>query len=220
MIAPIDIAIAENQVLVLESLVNLVTTQTTMNVSIQAADGVELLRKLETARHLPDICVIDTGLPGIDGFIVQQEIKKRWPHLKTLAISSCASDLFIIRMIRYGASGYLTKNSNTLLFINALQTICDGGFFYSDAISRQFVNAIKNNHIKLPVFSGKELTFLALCCHDLTYQQIACKMGTTTASINGLRDSLFKKLDVKSRTGIVIFAIKYGLVQLENDINL
>jgi two-component system, NarL family, invasion response regulator UvrY len=126
----------------------------------------------------------------------------------------------IIRMLRNGARGYLLKDTEPKEFKQALDAIMQKGFYYSELVTGKLIHAVNSitdegnelaSSIKL---SDREIEFLKLICTEMTYREIAEKMFLSPRTIDGYRDALFEKLNIKTRTGLVIFAIKNNLVQL------
>jgi DNA-binding NarL/FixJ family response regulator len=130
------------------------------------------------------------------------------------------TDAVIISMLKHGARGYILKDSKPAIFKQALDNIRDSGFFMNELVSNKMLNYVTNdedNATKAHLISqltDNEITFLQLSCTEMTYKEIAEKMKVSPRTIDGYRDHLLKKLNVQSRVGLVIFAIKYGLYKL------
>ncbi len=184
-------------------------------VDIEANNGKELIRQMEKADRLPDVCILDINMPQMDGFEALVEIKKRWQYVKVLIVTVHDTELYIMRMIRSGANGYLLKSCDPEEIKKALFTIHNNGVYFSDVITSQFFYAVQNKEIKLPNFTAREIEVLKFCCTDLSYAKIAEKMRTTSRSVEGYRDSLFKKLKVNSRVSLALYAVQFGYVPLE-----
>ena len=118
-------------------------------------------------------------------------------------------------MIRNGASGYLLKSCDPQEIKTAILSVHQNGMYYSDKINPGFLQAILSDDIKLANLTAKEIQVLKYCCSDLHFVQIAKKIGTTARSVDGIRDSLHKKLNINSRVGLAMFAVQVGLVTLE-----
>ncbi len=115
----------------------------------------------------------------------------------------------------YGANGYLLKKCSPEEINKALESIYYNNMYYSDTVTRNFFQAVLNKEKKLPNLTEREIQVLKYSCSDMSYADIASKTQTTTRSIEGYRDSLFRKLKTNSRAGLVMFAIQFGLVTIE-----
>ncbi len=130
------------------------------------------------------------------------------------------NDEVVISMLKAGARGYILKDSKPALFKQALDSIRDSGFFMNELVSNKMLKYLtheekKGNEVSLvSELSEKEIAFLKYACTEMTYKDIASNMQVSPRTVDGYRDDLFKKLNVQSRVGLVIFAIKNGLFKL------
>ncbi len=217
----IRVAYAEDQVAVRKGIISALESLGGVIFDIQADDGVELMQQLQAAKQLPDIVIIDINMPRMNGFILQVELKKCWPEIRTLILTSFNNDTYIIKMIQNGANGYLLKTSEPTEIKKALEYIYHSGYYYSQVADNTKFASVQNKTLKPLVLTDTEKEFLKYCCTDMSYSEIADKLNTTLRSIDGYRDRLFAKLKVRSRVGLVIFAIQSGIVTMEfvNQIN-
>jgi len=219
MIAPtINIAYADDHKIVRKGIISFINELGGMKVCVEANNGKELIANIEKSTIIPDICILDISMPVMNGFDTIVELKKKWPELKVLVLTVFQTDIYIIRMIMYGANGYLLKSSDPEEIKKAIGIVYNNGAYFSDSTTRHFFNAVQNKQIKLPNLTAREIQVLNYCCGDLSYAQIAEKIGTTTRSVEGYRDSLFKKLKTNSRVSLALFAVQFGLVPLEINI--
>jgi DNA-binding NarL/FixJ family response regulator len=122
-------------------------------------------------------------------------------------------------MILNGANGYITKGSSPDELINAIKIIFKHGMYYSTHFTRPLINAIKQNLINIPNITPREQQVLKLSCSDLSYAEIAKRIRVSIRSVDGFRESLFRKLRVNSRTGLALFAVQFGFVPIDVNIN-
>jgi DNA-binding NarL/FixJ family response regulator len=185
-------------------------------VAIEASNGRELLEKMEQYEHTIDICVLDINMPEMDGHKTIEVLKKKWPAMKVLVLSMYDDDFNVIRMLKNGASGYVLKNSEPEELRRALTEVYQRGYYHSDLVNgRLFQLLHKKDDSTSSDLNDKELQFLSLCCSELTYKEIAEKMRLSPRTIEGYRDALCEKLGVKSRTGLVMYAMRIGVVPYE-----
>ena len=179
---------------------------------IEAANGEELLEILKNTS--PDIILLDLYMPKMNGFESIKHIKKVNPHAKVLVVSMLDDKVSIIQMIKSGVDGYLLKDSDPKDIIEAIQIILEGGNFYSSLVNERLNSVLLDNDYNKDqhILSERELEFLILASSDLTYKQIAEKMFVSVRTIDGYRDSIYQKFNIKTRIGLVIFALKNKLI--------
>ena len=127
----------------------------------------------------------------------------------------------IVRMLKLGVKGYLCKDVEPEELGEALIAVANKGFYYTDFITGKLVHSLQHDHaapqeqIDIDHINNQESEFLQLACSEMTYVQIADKMSLSPKTIDGYRNSLFEKFSVKSRVGLVLFAIKNRIVSLD-----
>ena len=158
-------------------------------------------------------------MPKMDGYDTTLWLKKNHPAIKVLALSMFNDENAIIRMLKNGAKGYLLKDSSPSELRSAIQSVVSKGFYYSELVTGTLIHTI--NHMDNPEnasikdllgLNERELEFLKLMCTELTFKEIADKMNISPRTVDGYRDALLEKLQCKTRIGLVIFAIKNGIV--------
>ena len=188
-------------------------------VLFEADNGKDFIAKLNTD-SLPDIVLLDINMPEMDGYETAQWIKTNHPDVKVLALSMYDNETSIIRMLKCGARGYILKDSEPAELKAAIHDLETKGFYYSDLVSGKLMHAINKmdddgDGLKsLVPLSERETDFLKHSCSELTYKEIADKMYVSPRTIDGYRDALFEKLQVKTRVGLVMYAIKNSIVNL------
>lgn len=187
------------------------------HVLFEADNGLDLIDKLD-ARDLPDIVLMDINMPEMDGREATIWLRKNYPKVKVLALSMYNNESAIISMLKAGAKGYILKDSRPQQLQEAIESIMKQGFHYSELLNGKLIYAINQMGISSTELSTivqlheKETEFLKLCCTELTYKEIADKLAVSPRTIDGYRDILFEKLHVKTRVGMVMFAVKNGIV--------
>lgn len=177
-------------------------------------NGKELIESIENADELPNICLLDISMPIMDGYETIKVLQQRWPSIKTMIFSMSWDEYCIVKMISYGAKGYLGKNSHPSELRKALYEMNEFGFYYSEAENNILSDENDVDSLKKYNFSDRELQFIKFCCSELTYKEIASEMNTSLHTIDKYRDALFLKLKLKSRVGIVMFAIRARLIHI------
>lgn len=208
------IAVIDDHVLVTSGLASLIDTFDGFQVVAKARNGRDFIKQLDKSKA-PDIILLDVGMPEMDGYQTAEWIRVNLPESKVLALSLMDNEPVIIRMLKHGARGFIVKDSETEVFREALTRIRDEGYYINDLVSSKMIHFFTGNDNThyLPVhLTEREVEFLKLSCSDKTYKQIAREMHVGIRTVDGYRDSLFKKLGVNSRVGLVIYAIKNGFV--------
>jgi two-component system invasion response regulator UvrY len=183
-----------------------------------ANNGKDFIEKLRPDR-LPDILLLDINMPEMDGYETAQWVKAHYPEIKILALSMYDDEGSIIRMLRSGAKGYMLKDSNPKELNLAIDELMSKGYYYSELVGGKLMHMINKiddeDDVKnLTKLSDRELDFLKYSCTELTYREIADKMFVSPRTVDGYRDMLFEKLQLKTRVGLAIYAIKNGIVKI------
>jgi DNA-binding NarL/FixJ family response regulator len=212
----ITVAIADDHSLLRNALANLVNTFDGYQVVIEADNGRDLRTQIG-AKGIPEIVMLDVNMPEMDGFEATQWLYKNYPQIKVLALSMLSDERTIIRMFRLGAKGYLLKNTDPEELKRALDSLMNKDVYLSEYVSNKLVAGLHHNADqpdKELVLNEREREFLRWSCSELSYREIAEKMFVSPRTVDDYRQSLFNKLKVHSRVGLVMYAIKSGLVVL------
>lgn len=208
------IAMADDHVMIRQALAGLVESFGEYRVILQAATGKELLDKLD-AGNLPELILLDISMPEMNGIQTAKALSKQYPEIKILALSMMDDENSVVSMVRNGARGYILKDAEPAALQKAMDDVLTRGFHYSELVTgRMFHNLQKNDHPDQSYaakLSDREIEFLKLSCSELTYKEIADQMHVSPRTVDGYRDALFEKLGVKSRVGLVLYAIKISI---------
>lgn len=212
----IQVAIADDHSLLRNALAKLIGTFEGYTVIFEADNGKDLRNKI-MQNVVPDIVLLDINMPEMDGFETTQWLHKTYPHIRILALSMLSDEKTIIKMFRLGAKGYLLKNTDPAELKQALDSIVDKNVYLSEYVSGKLVMGLHQEAeptSKEVVLQEKEREFLRWVCSELSYKEIAEKMFLSPRTIDDYRQSLFNKLKVHSRVGLVMYAIKNGIVDI------
>ncbi|RYD59462.1 MAG: response regulator transcription factor [Sphingobacteriales bacterium] len=205
----ITVALADDHTILREGLIRIISNFPGVVVVADANDGKALVDRIGKLETLPDIVLIDVNMPTMDGYTTARELKRRWPELRILALSMYEHEENIIKMLRSGANGYVLKNIKPAELQNAIRHLKYNEFYYSDIVTGRLLNMVYQEEDTEPL-TDRELEFLKYCCMEKTYKEIAELMHLSPRTIDGYRDALFKKLNITSRVGLAIFAIRIG----------
>ncbi|GAB3263161.1 response regulator transcription factor [Larkinella harenae] len=212
-----SIAIVDDHRLLAQPIADLIQQFDTYEVILMAGNGRELIRHLNQGLR-PDIVLLSILMPEMDGYETAVYLKKHCPSSKVLALSMMDRREDVFRMVRNGARGYLFKVCDAAELRQALDDLCTKGYHYSGAMTERLIRRLETVEAeKPPVYfklNSREQAFLKMACSDLTYAQIADKMCVSARTVDGYREAIFQKMQVKSRVGMALEAVRWGLVQL------
>jgi len=210
----IQIALADDHVLLRRSLSQLLTAKG-FNVVFEADDGEELILKIKGKSI--DLVLMDVSMPNKDGIQTTLWLKENRPEVKVLALSMSDDELTIIRMIRAGAGGYVLKDIEPEELSRAIYDVVKNGTYYSEMVSGKIMNGMRrevdmNQMNKVNLLSERELEFIRLACTDLSCKEIAKSMEVSPRTVDGYRESVFNKLKMKTRIGLVLYVVKNKVI--------
>lgn len=212
------IALADDHILLRNGLASLIRNFG-HEVLFEANNGEDVIKQVQEGKR-PDLILMDINMPVKDGYETASWLRSNHPEIKVLALSMLDDENAIIRMIKNGARGYLLKESEPSELRTAITAVLQKGFYYSEMVTGRLVHSISgadvesNTSQQVSQLTEREIEFLKLACTEMTYKEIAADMHLSPRTIDGYRDALFLKLDLKTRTGLVIYAIKNGLVKI------
>jgi two-component system, NarL family, invasion response regulator UvrY len=211
----IQVAIADDHTLLRKALAKLISSFEEYNVIFEAGNGRDIKKKIN--EHLvPDLILLDVNMPEMDGFETAAWLTKNYPKIKVLALSMFSDERTIIRMLRQGARGYVLKNIDPEELKKALDSVVKKNFYLSEEISGKIISGLHKDVDRIEEtvsLTQREKDFLRHICSEITYKDIAAKMFVSPRTVDEYRNSLFEKLKVKSRVGLVLYAIRNGLVE-------
>jgi two-component system, NarL family, invasion response regulator UvrY len=211
----IQVAIADDHTLLRKALAKLIGSFEEYNVIFEAGNGRDIKKKIN--EHLvPDLILLDVNMPEMDGFETAAWLTKNYPKIKVLALSMFSDERTIIRMLRQGARGYVLKNIDPEELKKALDSVVKKNFYLSEEISGKIISGLHKDVDRIEEtvsLTQREKDFLRHICSEITYKDIAAKMFVSPRTVDEYRNSLFEKLKVKSRVGLVLYAIRNGLVE-------
>lgn len=215
----VTVVLVDDHVLLRNGLANLIESFGDYKVLFEADNGKQFIEKL-SPRLVPDIILMDINMPKMDGYDTALWVRDHHPMVKILALSMYDNENAVIRMFKAGARGYILKDCDPGELKLALGAINTKGFYYSEMVTGKLIHNIntlddKESQVKSIIkLTDREMSFLRLTCTELTYKEIADKMILSPRTIDGYRDDLFQKLNIKTRVGLVMYAIKNGIATL------
>ena len=206
----IKIALVDDHTLFRSGLASLLSEFDELAIVFEAVNGADLQTKISRHEDV-QVVLMDINMPVIDGFTATKWMKENYPHIYILALSMFEDEKSIINMIKAGANGYLLKESKSIEVLAAIKAMVEKGFYINELVTGRLLVSVKNENPK-QIFTEKELIFLQHCSTELTYKEIAGLMNVSPRTVDNYRESLFAKLNLKSRTGLVVYGIKNNLI--------
>jgi len=216
----VKLALVDDHTLFRKGMISLIDmAYSNYTILFEADNGLDLQKKIDK-NNPPDIIMMDINMPGMDGFASVQWLNQNHPNVKVLVVSMIEKEESIVRMLKLGVKGYLSKDVEPKVLAEALVSIMNKGFYYTDFITGNLLHSLQGDAegstktAALKLMNDREKEFLQLACSEYTYNEIAAKMFLSPKTIDGYRNALFEKLNVKSRVGLALYAVKHGLVEL------
>lgn len=211
----IRVLIADDQELIRAGFQTLLRRQPEIEFVGEAENGRELLEL--TASLKPDIIFMDIKMPLLDGIEATRILSGRQPEIGIIALTLYDDDNLIVDMLEAGAKGYLVKNAAKQEIIDAIHTVYEDGNYYcrhtnsklAQLIAKSKFNPHKKN--KQVEFTQREKEVIDLICREYSNKEIAAKMGLSVRTIEGYRERIQEKMEVRSTAGLVVYAMKKGL---------
>lgn len=204
------IVIVDDHVLIAKALQGIINNFADFEVIYVCENGKDLIDKFVNGNKIPDILLLDISMPIMDGFETVTWVKINHPEIKVMALSMQGEDKSVIKMVTNGATGYLLKNAHPTELENALTKLVVNGFFYPEWASKIIFFSLKKTKEAEIKISDREKEFLKYTVTELNYKEIADKMFCSPRTVESYRDNLCEKLELKTRVGLAVFAIKNG----------
>lgn len=206
------ITIVDDHILIAQALKGIISNFESFEVINECENGKVLQDKFKL-NVVPDIVLLDISMPVMDGFETAKWLKENHPDVLIMTLSMQDDEQSVIKMIKNGSHGYLLKNSHPAELEKALLRLVNEGFYYPDWASRLVFSSLNNTSnstatsVKL---TDREKEFLSYSITEMSYKEIAEKMYCSPRTVESYRDSLFEKLELKTRVGLAVYALKNG----------
>lgn len=210
-----SIVIVDDHILIAKAIGSIMSNFEDFEVLYECGNGKELQEKFSTKNNIPNIVLLDISMPIMNGFETAKWLRETHPNVLVLALSMQDDEQSLIKMIKNGARGYLLKNVSPSELEKALKTIINNGYYYPEWASNLMISNMMGNSTNVNStdtdLSDREKQFLKLCITEMSYKEISEKMFCSPRTIESYRNSLCEKLNIKTRVGLAVFAVKSGL---------
>ncbi len=207
-----SVVIVDDHVLIANALKSIISKFQQFEVSYICENGLEFQEEIKT-RKLPDLVLLDISMPIMNGFETAKWLKESYPDILIMALSMEDDEQSLIKMIKNGAKGYMLKNIHPGELEKGLNRLVEKGHFFPDWATSKVFTSISDDTINVDLknkLSEREIEFLKYTTSEMTYKEISEKMFCSPRTIENYRDSLFEKLELKSRVGLAVYALKNG----------
>ena len=214
----IKVALADDHLLLRNALASLINSFGDCQVIFHTNTGLELVDRIKSGT-IPQVVILDLNMPVMDGFETAKWLQENFPQVQVLMLTMYDSELSLIRLLQAGVKGFLKKDIHPDELKFAIHSVMQSGYYYSNHTTGKLVNLFRNKpdgnlSLHKAMLTEQEVEFLKYACSDVTYKEVAQRMGLNPRTVDTLRDQLFTKLDVKSRVGLAMVAIRHGVVIL------
>jgi len=215
----IKIVLVDDEVLFRKGISFLLQKEKNIEVLFEASNGEELISHLNSNETKPDIIIMDLKMPILNGVETTKILRKFFPEIKIIALTSYDTKAFVINMIQVGAVAYLIKNTTPKDLINTINEVACKGFYYNENILKTIKDTIlttKNSKINLETsfLSPREIEILQLICNQKTTAEIAEKLFLSPRTVEGHRNNLLLKTESRNIAGLVVYAIQNEIAVL------
>lgn len=208
------VVILENQTLFSQALASLVNQFKEFKVLYYCKNSLELFKKLEMISQVPNLLLVDIDTFSADVMSAISKLKKEYPSIYSIALSKDKRKKKVLSALSSGIRGYIPKDIEKNMLERVLREVIHTGFFYTPEVSNLLVEALHPQRNKENQLKEREIEFLKQACTEKTYKEIAKEMCLSPKTIEGYRDAVFEKLNLKNRTGMVLYAIKNDIIQV------
>lgn len=214
--ASIKVVIADDHVLFRAGVKTALSMKKDIRIIGEADNGQQLLHLL---KHIqPDIILLDIQMPIMDGITTLPEIKKLYPDVKIIMLTMHNDHSMISRLMELGANAYLTKNSDSEVIYEAVKTCYFNEYYFNDLTNKALLDGLRTKRnadfmnqaeVKL---TEKEKHILKLMCDEKSTKEIADMVDLSPRTVEAIRDKLKTKTGTKSMAGLVMYAVKAGII--------
>lgn len=219
---PIRVLLVDDHGIVREGLRQVLLADDDFDVVGEAANGVQALDIAERVR--PDVVLLDLTMPGDSGLVVAQKLRQEVPNSRVLILSVHDDAEYVLESVRAGAHGYLRKDTTPADLRAAIRAVHSGDAYFSPAVAKRLTEVLRSESsvpapapavvpASLDALTNREREVLAAVARGLLNKEIAGQLGISVRTVEAHRDSLVRKLGIRSAAGLTRFAMEQGLLK-------
>jgi DNA-binding NarL/FixJ family response regulator len=218
----IKIILVDDEILFRKGISFLLGRETNIEIIFEASNGDELISFLQNNKNNhPDIIIMDLKMPVINGVEATKIIRKEFPELKIIALTSYDSKSFVANMIDVGAVSYLIKNTTPQELLTTIKEVASKGFYYTDYVMKIIQSDVLTNKKTKSNFdsnflSPREIEVLKLICIQKSTVEIAEQLFISPRTVEGHRNNLLLKTESRNIAGLVVYAVQNELMLLND----
>lgn len=207
----IKVLIADDHAVVRQGLIQILSGIPDMTVADEAANGQEVLDKVQAGNY--EVVLLDITMPGRGGFDILKDLKHRQPNLPVLVLSIHSEEQYAVRVLKAGAAGYLTKESAPEELVSAIRKVVGGGKYISPGLAEKLAFGLEAAGDRLPheTLSDREFQVLRLMAGGRTSKEIAAELALSVKTISTYRSRLLLKLRLNTNAELIQYAIQNHL---------
>jgi DNA-binding NarL/FixJ family response regulator len=216
---PTTIVLADDHHIVREGLRALLETEPDFRLLGDAGDGLEAVRLTE--RLKPDVLIVDLIMPGLSGIEVARQVTHRVPKTRVLVLSMHASDAYVLEALKNGVTGYLLKDSQATELAQAVRQVAAGQRYLSQPLSERAIELYiqRSSSGTLDIYetlTTREREVLQLAAESHSTAEIAERLFISPRTAESHRANLMRKLGLNTQTDLIRYAVRKGIIQLED----
>ncbi len=214
---PLKIVVVDDQTLFRKGLIAQLSEYDGISITDEAANGEEALLSIEKSK--PDVMLLDLQMPIMNGYETLEQLKQKKASVKVIVLSSFMEEWHILRAIKVGAVGFLSKNDEPNEVMLAIKSVTENGFYLKEDISmvtlrrvmmqKEFTPVFENDFV---AFNNREIQILQLIALEYSNVEIANRFFLSERTIEDIRREMLRKTGAKNAVGLVVYAIKNGLI--------
>lgn len=208
----IRVLIADDHAIVRRGLVHIVSETTDLTVVAEAGDGLVVMDLVRT--HEPDVVILDLNMPGRGGLDLLKQIKYECPRIPVLILSMHPEDQYAVRLLRAGASGYLTKESAPEQLVGAIRKVARGGRYISPETAELLLDRLDGDPDRAPHedLSDREFQVMKMIASGNTVGEIGDLLCLSVKTVSTYRGRLLEKMGMKNNAELTHYALKNNLI--------
>ncbi len=215
MILKKTISVVDDQHLFRQGLISLLKEYDDLEVISEASNGKEILEKMKL--NQPDVMLLDLEMPVMDGIETTIAVRNRYPKVKIIILSMHTDDEFISHLLGKGANGFLPKDKDIEVVVDAIHSVLDKGYYFDESVSKAMLKGLVKTKKTIPSFtahylSAREIAVVKLICKECSNKEIADKLSLSSRTIETHRETILLKTGAKNTAGIVLYAVKHNLL--------